>query len=145
MCLDKSPQIPLRPIFSLFPFICVRAEVLIILWVFPWFSRKILDLRVQRRQHGRVLGVIFQSARDGFNVASKACEDVDRALLANHIRDDDLVVAAMLIATFGRGAFVVVGERGKDDVGNVHDGMLWQSPQRVELGECGEVPREEHA
>lgn len=91
------------------------------------------------------MGVIFQSARDGLNVAGEACEDVDGALLADHIGENNFIVTVMLVSTIRRRFLVRVEERGKGDVGDVHDRALQPSPKSGELGECGEAWLEEQA
>ncbi len=136
MGLHKPLQISIGPIFPSVAFICALPECLIVPRILPWFPREFLDLGVERRQHGRVLRLVFQSTQDGVDVAGKACEDVDGALLPDHIGENDRI----MVPRRGRGRSIVVGEREKRDV---HDGPLELSSRGVGSRERAEVGKEE--
>jgi len=85
VCLDKTPQIPMRSILAVLTVICVLAESSIVLWILPWLSRQSSDGRVEGCEQRGVVRASFEASRYRLDVASETSEDVDVALSAEYV------------------------------------------------------------
>ena len=107
----------MRPIFPTTSLIRLLPQALIVLGIFPWFSRKFLQRAVGGREDGGVLGGVVEAGGDGGDVAGEAGEDVDGAVGGDDIGDGEvgsfvgIIEIGIGIGGWGVGA-------GEEDVGN---------------------------
>lgn len=145
MRLRKPPQIPMRPILPLRAIVRCGAKSPVVPRVLPRLPRQRADGAVLGSEHGGVERGGVEAAGDGVDVAREAREDVDLALGAEDVAEDDVAggaVAAVVFPVGGVGdgdldAGGVVGVHGVLVVGRRLGGLRfagWFVEEGEELG-----------
>lgn len=98
MRFGKPPQIPMRPVFAVFPCVRVRTQRGVFLRIFPRLTRQVGDRAVKRREDGGILAHGVEAAGNGIDVSTERGEDVDLPGRAHDIAEYNVVVGVLVAA-----------------------------------------------